>query len=556
MFVRLRPYIILALLASVLLLPGISRVPLLDRDSAHFAQATKQMVETGNYFQIRFQERTRYQKPPGINWLQAAVVNTFSWGDLTQAWLYRLPSFIGGLLSLLLTFFFTHRQLGFKVALLATVILSSTLLLVVESHLAVIDASLLSSMVLMQGALWCLYSSRETLSANQSTAWAIIFWLAMSYGFVLKGVTPLVGLLTILTLCLVDRSRRPLSMTKPLIGLLIFAICASWVFAVSDAEGTNYLLMMINRDLLPKLQGGHESHGAPPLTHVAILPFTFWPGSLFLWFAGCYAYYHRHELQTKFLLAWLIPSWCVFELMPTKLPQYVLPMFPALAILAGLGILQVMKEPLTGRARTIHRILLILWIALSFFLAMALYQARYIVHLEFSWVALLFTSLIILLSCLCVYTSVKEKHTTSVIFVVLLSVISFAWIFSSYLPSLKPLWLTERVAQTIHQSPKLMTDLSEKRPLIAIGYEEPSLVFALGTKNVRYSQLKSVLKSPANTNQLVLLPHSELNMLRQSLATKNAVATKIARYKGLNYNKGHWLDLVLARVESKRKVDE
>ena len=58
--------------------PGIFSIPPIDRDEARFAQATKQMVETGDYIDIRFQDEVRYKKPVGIYWLQAAVVKAAS----------------------------------------------------------------------------------------------------------------------------------------------------------------------------------------------------------------------------------------------------------------------------------------------------------------------------------------------------------------------------------------------------------------------------------------------------------------------------------------------
>ena len=56
--------------------PGFFNIPPVDRDEARFAQATKQMVETGDYVDIRFQDDVRYKKPVGIYWMQAAAVKT------------------------------------------------------------------------------------------------------------------------------------------------------------------------------------------------------------------------------------------------------------------------------------------------------------------------------------------------------------------------------------------------------------------------------------------------------------------------------------------------
>ena len=73
-----RPYALLGALCMALYLPGMTAIPVLDRDEARFAQATRQMLETGDFLHIRFQSEARNQKPAGIYWLQAASVSALS----------------------------------------------------------------------------------------------------------------------------------------------------------------------------------------------------------------------------------------------------------------------------------------------------------------------------------------------------------------------------------------------------------------------------------------------------------------------------------------------
>src|SRR6266436_5711210 len=98
-----RPYALLVGLCLFLYLPGISAIPPLDRDEARFAQATRQMLETGDFLRIRFQDEARNKKPAGIYWLQAISVNAFSSPAATAIWPYRLPSLLGGMAAVLLT---------------------------------------------------------------------------------------------------------------------------------------------------------------------------------------------------------------------------------------------------------------------------------------------------------------------------------------------------------------------------------------------------------------------------------------------------------------------
>src|ERR671933_79860 len=69
-----RAVLALVIVALLAFLPGFFGIPPVDRDEARFAQATKQMIETGDYIDIRFQDEVRYKKPVGIYWLQAAAV--------------------------------------------------------------------------------------------------------------------------------------------------------------------------------------------------------------------------------------------------------------------------------------------------------------------------------------------------------------------------------------------------------------------------------------------------------------------------------------------------
>src|SRR5262249_15568905 len=103
-----RAVAVVALVGLFGFLPRVVRHSPVDRDEARFAQATKQMVESGDYVDIRFQDEVRYKKPVGIYWLQAGVVKTASAlgfpRALTTIWLYRIPSLVGAIGAVLLTY--------------------------------------------------------------------------------------------------------------------------------------------------------------------------------------------------------------------------------------------------------------------------------------------------------------------------------------------------------------------------------------------------------------------------------------------------------------------
>ena len=93
------PLLAAAVIALAAGAPGAFLLPTLDRDEARFAQATAQMLETGDYVNIRFQAEPRDKKPVGIHWLQAASVKLTSSVEKREIWAYRLPSLAGAMLA-------------------------------------------------------------------------------------------------------------------------------------------------------------------------------------------------------------------------------------------------------------------------------------------------------------------------------------------------------------------------------------------------------------------------------------------------------------------------
>src|SRR5215472_18147763 len=136
---HLRAVAVLTVISLASFLPGFFQIPPVDRDEARFAQATKQMIETGDYVDIRFQDESRYKKPVGIYWLQAGFVK---FGEAvgvprahTRIWLYRFPSLIGAIGAVLATYWAALAFVSRRAAVLAGMMLASCLLLGVEARL-------------------------------------------------------------------------------------------------------------------------------------------------------------------------------------------------------------------------------------------------------------------------------------------------------------------------------------------------------------------------------------------------------------------------------------
>jgi 4-amino-4-deoxy-L-arabinose transferase-like glycosyltransferase len=330
----------LMLCALLLFLPGFFTIPAIDRDEARFAQATKQMVETNDFVDIRFQDDVRYKKPVGIYWLQSAAVETALALGLPRAqlriWLYRLPSLIGAIGAVLLTYWTALAFATRRGAIFAGLIMASSVLLGVEARLAKTDAMLLLTVVATMGAMARVYLSwqRGEDPAHPPWSWPAIFWTALAGGILLKGPLILMFVaLTIGTLAILDRSAAWLWRLRPVWGLMwTLVLVLPWFVAIFWRAGETFFTDSIGGDMLAKF-AAQESHGAPPGLYLLLFWVTFWPGAALAAMAAPAVWRARREPGAQYLLAWLVPSWIVFEIVLTKLPHYVLPLYPAIAIL-------------------------------------------------------------------------------------------------------------------------------------------------------------------------------------------------------------------------------
>jgi 4-amino-4-deoxy-L-arabinose transferase-like glycosyltransferase len=341
-----RAVVLLIAFCLIAFLPGFFQIPPVDRDEARFAQATKQMVESGEYVDIRFQDEVRYKKPVGIYWLQAAVVKTAEAVGVpaarTTIWLYRIPSLIGAVGAVLLTYWAALAFVTRRAALLAALMMASSILLGVEARLAKTDAMLLLTSVAAMGAMARIYlTTRRVPEIVLSWRMPAILWTAIAGGVLLKGPLILMFIvLTAVTLSIADRSWRWIGNMRPLTGLAwMILLVLPWFIAIVLKSGDDFFVKAVGDDMLAKITSGQEAHGAPPGYYLLLFWVTFWPGCVLAGLAAPMVWKARREPGAQFLLAWVVPSWIVFEIVMTKLPHYVLPLYPAIAILIA-GILE------------------------------------------------------------------------------------------------------------------------------------------------------------------------------------------------------------------------
>ncbi len=471
-----RPYagtIALVVLCCALYLPGIATLPVTDRDEARFAQASKQMLETGNFVDIRFQKEPRYKKPIGIYWLQSAAVATAkqAGAKLDSIWAYRIPSFFGALAAVLLTLWTARPVLGRQDALAASALFAACLTLTFEAHVAKSDAALIATIVLAQGALMRLYLAR---AGAKTHGLAALFWLALGAAILIKGpVAPALALLTVAAVLWRDRKRGWLKNLHWRWGLpLLLTVTLPWFAAIGISSHGEFFRSSLGQDFAGKLQSGQEKHWGPPGFYFIAFWWTFWPATLFVTLGGVAALWvQRHSRRVLFLLAWIVPFWLVIEAVPTKLPHYALPLYPAIAMAAVVGMRAARN---TGLVRS--RLPSALWAIIAALQIALLAALAWIAETPETPFIIAILAVFAVAAAVTAIAAWKSCWNAALFGAVLSGFLFFTAAFQAALPSLKPLWISQTAAEAV----EALNGCSDG-PIGFAGFSPPSLVFLNGT---------------------------------------------------------------------------
>jgi 4-amino-4-deoxy-L-arabinose transferase-like glycosyltransferase len=345
-----RAYALIALITLCSSLPGITQIPVMDVDEARFAQATRQMLETGDFVRIRLQEAERNRKPVGVHWLQAASTAIFEpiAGGQNSIWTYRLPSVLGALIAAFATLWAGRVLLGPQTALIGASLLGAGLTLGFEGMTAKTDALMVGFTTLAIAALAHLRAAdtgfAQPHSSNRIRAIGMLFWGALGCAILIKGPIPLtIALLTLATLAVWDRRAAWMAPLGWWPGpLLCVGIVLPWGIAIGLATDWRFYTDALGQDFVPKLAGQDHAHGGIFGYHFLLMPVLMFPAT-FAFPAVARLLTQRDSTPAeasafRFLLAWAGPALLMFELSPSKLLHYALPTYPAVALLCAAGL--------------------------------------------------------------------------------------------------------------------------------------------------------------------------------------------------------------------------
>lgn len=537
---------LLGLLAFFLFLPGRASTPPFDRDEPRYMEATAQMLESGNFVDVRFQDKPRYLQPAGIYWLEAASVAVTGTLKTRAVWAYRLPSLLAMSAVVVLTAWMGSILFGATAGLAAGVMLMVSVLVTAESRMGTIDSTLLLSVVLAQAALLRALCDREA-GRPTSLRTALLYWGAIGCGLMLKGPVILIpSLATPLCLAAVERNFSLWRRLRPAWGWLVsLAILLPWCVAIGVVSHGEFFRRAVGTNFLGKVASGQQAHGLPPGYHLLVFLIAFWPGSFFAAAALPAVLKSRTLLSVRYLLCWIIPHWVVFEAIATKLPHYVLPTYPAIAILIA-GMLAQGAPVWAGWPRAVWaRLALgvygILWTAVGVALALAGPVLVWALEHTLSLPALILAAGTLPLVGLSVVFICRSELRKALLASVASAVLLYIGLFTVVVPRLHSIWL----------APRLTALVTAHRPcgqmeVSSVSFSEPSLVFLLGGKVHLEGAADAAHRMLANEACAVALV--DVKDSEAFLAALGPARSRVQTYgsvTGMNYSNGHHLTISL-----------
>ena len=347
-------------------------------------------------------------------------------------------------------------------------LLAACVVLTIEAHIAKTDAALLGATTIAITIL-----AKAFMRLPLSRAACALFWAAAGAGILIKGpITPMVLGLTALTAAIAVRDARWLARLRPLWGIpLMLAIVAPWFVAIGIATHGAFFADAVGGDLGRKLAGAEQSHGAWPGTHALLLPLLAFPATVPVLCGLAAAWRRRGDRATIFLLAWLLPSWAVFEAVPTKLPHYTLPLYPALMLLGAAWLTDGARPAL---APWLRRATGILAACAALLIAAGAICLPFLLHAP-----AILAAPALLCALPAAWFAARARTPARAAAAIAASGLMCAALLGLELPALTPLWIAPRAEATLRQAWPAWNP--QGHGLLVAGYAEPSLMFLAGT---------------------------------------------------------------------------
>ncbi len=548
-------FLLPAVLAFGVLLPGTFGVSLVDRDEGWYAQVSREMLASGDWLMPRYLGEPWLAKPPLLYWCVAASFRVFG----LHEWAGRLVSVLAMVGVVCLTVTLAREMYDRRVAVCAGVTFITAGLPAVVGKMLLTDGLLLLGIMAATVLLWRMATRGPTVLR------AVGFWAAVGLAVLTKGPAVVlfvgafgVGLLVCMRFAggggdtrghatgqttLSGQSAR--WFVSPVLWLTLPAaivIAGPWYAYAARHAGGTLVSQFLGYEIVSRVAGTPHGHGGPPGYHLLVglagwLPWTVLvPGAVIeAWRA------RRDDRAARLLLVWAGLPWLVLELIHSKLPHYVLPCYVPLAVLLG----RMWANGLDRETTRFQRFVLGEWAAVPLLLGVLLVAAGVVWRTE-TWCAAPVAAGVPLLAG---FAAVGWLVWQARLRAAWVAAVGTAWLFHfvlglGVLPTLEPYRLSRLVAQRVNAVSEPTTEV------LACGYDEPSMFFYLErpARVMRVETLPEVLR-PAPRPRVVIAREEALRQAGVVPASDGGVWLRI---RGFNYVKGRHETLWIVPVPAAR----
>ena len=531
--------------ALYLLIAGSST--LWDRDEPRYARVTVEMVESGNYLVPTFNGEVWFDKPILLYWLMSVPVRLLGPSEIAC----RLPAVFGTAVTLLLTFFIGKKLFDAKSGLWAEAILATTLLMLFVGSSALVDGI---AMPFIVGAM-AIFIVRQSNKIRAFDAAAI--GVLMGLGMLAKG--PL-GLLPVFVMIVVLWfGRENISGFIRNLLLVLFAVIVAagifllWAIPANRAADGELYRVFFGRHIIGRALSPMEGHGGNFLLYLPYYPAMiiagFSPWVIFL--PGAFSAIIGKRIGNagarNILLSWITTTVVLMTFAATKLPHYILFVWPAMAVMVGGTITATGKNIFNEQDKKWLRGGVWFLGPVGLGIAGGLIGVGHFIKIAGLIIpGLICGAIAMVMTIICCYLQVREKFNGTAK-VVLTGILVFIMpLLFVLLPAIEAIKISPHIAKAIRE--KTGKDV----PVAMYKYAEPTLNFYVGRNITHLRKTDDVVEWLKGTgSRALIIPRKDFEGIRQNAG--DITFEEIASKKGVNYSKGREVEVIALLVKTQTR---
>ncbi|MCX8021174.1 MAG: glycosyltransferase family 39 protein [Syntrophorhabdaceae bacterium] len=328
---KIKHILLLLIFSYIFLFHGIGSYSLKEPDEGRYAEIPREMVETGDFIVPHLNYVRYFEKPPLFYWAVALSYKCFG----VSEWSFRFPNSFGAFICVLSLYFLLKRWIHERAAFFSALVLLSSFGFFAMARVVTLDMFFTTLLFLALIMFFGYYKEKKGVFLYS-------FYTFLALATLTKGFVTLILIgITILVFLITERRLSFIKETKPIIGIFIYlSLILPWFALISLKEKEFFDFFVIDQHILRFLTTKHKRTGSIfyffPVLIGGMFPWSFFiPRSLStMW----------HKQEIRYFSIWSIVIFFFFSISKSKLPPYILPIFPALSVVIGIFFSEIVEK--------------------------------------------------------------------------------------------------------------------------------------------------------------------------------------------------------------------